>query len=137
MGNFDINLSREDIDRLFAVKKIQGRDDMTGGEFAEYLLSKELRRLFPGRPDVDENGDILNAAEWYRGADRRRASAERMAYMVAETPEELDAVASELEKDLDADGEIILPNGTAETAAFMSGIIKDALRPITAEEAGV
>lgn len=136
MREFTINLSVEDIDRLFAIKKIQGRDDMTGGEFGEYLLSKELRRLFPGHPETDENGEVTNA-ELYRGADRRRASAERMAYRVAETPEELDAVATELEKDLDTDGEIILPNGLRETAELISSVVRDTLRPITAEEAGV
>ena len=66
MREFIINLSAEDIDRLFAIKKLQGRDDMTGGEFGEYLLSKELRRLFPGHPEIDEKGEILNR-EMYRG----------------------------------------------------------------------
>ena len=66
MGNFDIHLSPEDIDRLFAVKKLQGRDDMTGGDFAGTLLSRELYRLFPGRPEVDELGNIVNA-EVYKG----------------------------------------------------------------------
>lgn len=69
MREFSIDLSAEDIDRLFAVKKIQGRDDMTGGEFGEYLLSKELRRLFPGHPEIDENGNVINA-ELYRGGSQ-------------------------------------------------------------------
>ena len=67
MGNFDIHLSPEDIDRLFAIKKIQGFDDMTGGDFAGKLLSRELYRLFPGRPDIDEMGRVINA-DIYRGS---------------------------------------------------------------------
>ena len=60
MGNFEINLSSGDIDRLFAVKKLQGRDDMTGGEFAGELLSKLLYKLFPGKPEIDECGNVIN-----------------------------------------------------------------------------
>lgn len=61
-----VNLSWEDTQRLFAIKKLQGKDKLTGGEFAEELLSKQLRRLFPGNPDVDEMGNIINASE-YKG----------------------------------------------------------------------
>lgn len=127
MSNFEIHLSPEDVDRLFAVKKLQGKDDMTGGDFAGKLLSRELYHLFPGRPEVDEMGHITNA-ELYTG--KRADSAERMAEGVADSPEEAHAVAAELEKELDAEGEIILPNGMKETAAFMSSIIRDTLRPV-------
>ena len=130
MSNFDIHLSPEDVDRLFAVKKLQGRDDMTGGDFAGKLLSRELYRLFPGRPEVDEMGRVTNA-ELYRG--KRADSAERMAETVADSPEEAHAVAAEIEKDLDADGEILLPNGLKETAELIRDTVRRTLTPIEEE----
>lgn len=66
MVEFSFYLSQEDTDRLFAIKKLQGLDDLTGNEFARRLLERELYRLFPAIPETDENGDILNA-EKYRG----------------------------------------------------------------------
>ena len=56
MAQFDFWLSNEDTDRLFAVKNAQGKNDMTGNEFARYLLEKELHRLHPKVVRFDENG---------------------------------------------------------------------------------
>jgi hypothetical protein len=63
---FEIRLSNEDRERLFAIKHLQGRDDLSGGDFASELLSRELHRLFPGKPERDENGEVMNR-ELYRG----------------------------------------------------------------------
>jgi hypothetical protein len=60
MAQFDFRLSNEDTNRLFAIKKKQGKDNMTGNEFAKYLLEKELHKLHPAIVrDVDENGDEI------------------------------------------------------------------------------
>lgn len=61
MSGFEIPLSYDDKQRLFAVKKLQGKDEMTGGEFAAELLTKQLRKMFPAVPEVDEAGNITNA----------------------------------------------------------------------------
>ena len=61
MTEFNFYLSSEDTDRVFAIKKLQGRDDLTGNEFARLLLEDELYRLFPAVPQYDDNGQLLNA----------------------------------------------------------------------------
>ena len=61
MTEFNFYLSSEDTDRVFAIKKLQGRDDLTGNEFARLLLENELYRLFPAVPQYDDNGQLLNA----------------------------------------------------------------------------
>ena len=62
----NFSLSSENAQRLFAIKKLQGLDNMTGGDFARRLLEQELYRLFPAIPERDENGEIINASV-YRG----------------------------------------------------------------------
>ena len=66
MTEFNFYLSDNDTERLFAIKKLQGRDDMTGNDFARDLLESALYRLFPAVPEVDENGNVLNADK-YKG----------------------------------------------------------------------
>ncbi|WP_373133001.1 hypothetical protein [Clostridium sp. M62/1] len=66
MTEFNFYLSDNDTERLFAIKKLQGRDDMTGNDFARELLESALYRLFPAVPEVDENGNVLNADK-YKG----------------------------------------------------------------------
>lgn len=63
---FNFYLSDEDTDRLFVIKKLQGLDDLTGNDFAEKLLSRELYKLFPAIPDFDDCGNITNADK-YKG----------------------------------------------------------------------
>lgn len=63
---FRFYLSEDDANRLFAVKELQGRDDLTGNEFAQQLLEGELYRLFPATPEYDERGDLANGNR-YRG----------------------------------------------------------------------
>ena len=47
-------LSDHYADRLWLVKRAMGKDEMTGNEFARYLLEKELYRLHPAFPtDAD------------------------------------------------------------------------------------
>lgn len=45
MTEFNFYLSDADTERLFALKEMQGRDDLTGNEFARMLLEEELYRL--------------------------------------------------------------------------------------------
>ena len=67
MTEFSFYLSEADTDRLFAIKDLQGRRDLTGNEFARLLLEDELYRLFPATVKRDEQGSIINA-DRYRGA---------------------------------------------------------------------
>lgn len=66
MREFIIYLSEEDTARLFAIKQLQGRADITGAEFAAQLLENELYRLFPANVEKDDRGRITNA-DRYRG----------------------------------------------------------------------
>lgn len=66
MKELNFYIEDNDLERLFAIKKLQGRDDLTGNEFAAILLEKELRRLFPRIPQFDDNGEITNP-ESYKG----------------------------------------------------------------------
>lgn len=45
MTEFTFYLSDADTERLFAIKELQGLDDLTGNEFARKLLEEELYRL--------------------------------------------------------------------------------------------
>jgi hypothetical protein len=66
MPEIKFYISGNDLDRLFAIKSLQGKDKLTGNDFAEELLTRELHRLFPAIPDFDDNGRLLNAGS-YRG----------------------------------------------------------------------
>lgn len=59
MAQFQFWLSNEDTDRVFAIKRQQGKDNMTGNEFAKELLEMELHRLHPRTVKFDENGDEI------------------------------------------------------------------------------
>lgn len=48
------DLSVEDAERLFLIKDQQGRDDLTGNQFARRLLENELYRLCPHLPEEEE-----------------------------------------------------------------------------------
>ena len=60
MTEFNFYLSEADTERLFAIKELQGRNDLTGNEFARLLLENELYRLFPAIPQYDDNGQLWN-----------------------------------------------------------------------------
>lgn len=62
---FDISFDARE--RLWAVKEAQGKADLTAGDFARELLEAELKRLFPGKPDFDEQGHLANP-EGYKGS---------------------------------------------------------------------
>lgn len=66
MGEISFNLFSEDIDRLFVLKDLEHKHDMTGNEYAKELLVRELHRLFPPAPKYDEDGDLVNR-DAYRG----------------------------------------------------------------------
>ena len=56
MPYFEFWLGDDDFDRLLSVKATQGKNDLTGNEFARELLERELHRLHPGVVRFDENG---------------------------------------------------------------------------------
>lgn len=57
---FEIYLSEEDTERLFAIKENQGKEELTGNEFAKELLETMLYQLHPSRVQYDdETGDRL------------------------------------------------------------------------------
>lgn len=66
MVEFNFYLSEDDTDRLFAIKELQGKNDLTGNEFARRLLEGELYRLFPADVKRDEQGCIINADKYRR-----------------------------------------------------------------------
>ena len=66
MVKFEFYLYDDDYDRLYAIKKLQGKEDLTGNQFAEELLTRELHRLFPPVPEYDDNDNLINA-DRYRG----------------------------------------------------------------------
>lgn len=66
MPFFEIYVSDEDRDRIFAIKQIQGKTSLTGSEFAAELLHSKLINLFPEDPEYDDGGYITNLKS-YRG----------------------------------------------------------------------
>lgn len=66
MKKIEFYISDNDLDRLFAIKEIQGKDDLTGNEFAEKILEVYLHKFFPAIPEYDDNGKLLNRHS-YRG----------------------------------------------------------------------
>ena len=67
MTEFSFYLSKQDTDRLFAIKQMQGRSDINGNEFARQLLERELYRLFPATPEFDDNGNLINQDRYNDG----------------------------------------------------------------------
>lgn len=59
MVKFEFYLSDEDTERLFAIKEDKGKYELTGNEFAQELLLKELYRLHPNRVKYDESGERI------------------------------------------------------------------------------
>lgn len=51
---FELYLSDDDTERLFAIKEDNGKDSLTGNEFARELLSSELYRMHPKRVRYDD-----------------------------------------------------------------------------------
>ena len=59
MAKFEFYLSAEDTDRLFSVKNSTGNNDLTGNEYAKYLLHASLYKLHPAIVQYDDNGDEI------------------------------------------------------------------------------
>jgi len=59
MPKVEFYISFEDLNRLFAIKRKQGKNDLTGNEFARELFEKELHRLHPSRVEFDECGNEI------------------------------------------------------------------------------
>ena len=51
---FEIYLSDEDTERLFAVNEDKGKAELTGNDYARELLERELHRLHPSRVKYDD-----------------------------------------------------------------------------------
>lgn len=54
---FEFYLADDDFNRLYAIKSKQGKDDLTGNEFAKELLEAVLYDLHPSVPKDDECDD--------------------------------------------------------------------------------
>lgn len=54
---FEFYLADDDFNRLYAIKRKQGKDDLTGNEFARELLEAELYRLHPSVPRDEEDDE--------------------------------------------------------------------------------
>ena len=61
----EFDLSFDARERLWAIKEAAGKSDLSANDFARELLEAELWRLFPGKPDFDEQGKLTNP-EGYR-----------------------------------------------------------------------
>lgn len=59
MVKFEIWLADNDFDRLFEIKKQQGKTDLTGNEFARELLESQLHRLHPQTVKFDDDGNAI------------------------------------------------------------------------------
>ena len=66
MKEITFYITEEDLDRLFAIKELQGKHRLTGNDFARELLENELKRLFPQKPKYNEDGELENR-NCYRG----------------------------------------------------------------------
>lgn len=51
---FEFYLSDDDTERLFAVQEDEGKNGLTGNEYAKELVKRELYRLHPDRVKYDE-----------------------------------------------------------------------------------
>lgn len=71
MVHFELNLTEEDANRIFAVKDIEGKTDLTAEQFAAQLLSRYVSNLFPAEPKYSDSGALLNP-EAYRGSYFRK-----------------------------------------------------------------
>ena len=59
-----ILISDEDMNRLYAIKKKLGKDDLTPSEFALDILEYELRRMHPRKVEFIDGEIILEEGEW-------------------------------------------------------------------------
>ena len=59
MVKFEFYLSDENTDRVFALKKSAGKDDLTGNEYAQKLLEGLLYKIHPEHPEFDELGNEI------------------------------------------------------------------------------
>jgi hypothetical protein len=66
MVELNFYISDEDMERLFLIKDIQGKRNLTGNDFARELLENELYRLFPDAPRFNECGELINR-DAYKG----------------------------------------------------------------------
>ena len=62
--DFYFTLSEQDANRVFAIRRLQGRGDLTVNLFAQLLLERELHRHFPTPPQFDGNGKLLNPDDY-------------------------------------------------------------------------
>jgi len=51
---FELDLSSDDFDRLYAIKKQQGKSNLSGNEFAGELLTSLVRQLHPSKVEYEQ-----------------------------------------------------------------------------------
>ncbi len=66
MVELNFYISDEDMERLFLIKDIQGKHNLTENDFTKKLLELELYRLFPDTTRFNEDGELINR-DAYRG----------------------------------------------------------------------
>lgn len=59
MVEFNFYLTNEDVDRLFYLKHKDGKNNLTGNEYAKELLHILLYGKCPRVPKRDEDGDYI------------------------------------------------------------------------------
>ena len=59
MVEFNFYLSREDTERLFALKDETGNQDLTGNEYARKILERYLHREHPENVKFDDYGERI------------------------------------------------------------------------------
>ena len=52
---FEFYISDEDMDRLWAIKAKEGKDELTGNEYARLLLERTINRLHPEQVKIEED----------------------------------------------------------------------------------
>jgi len=54
MVRFEFSLSDTDVDRLFALKERNGKNNLTGNEYARELLEAVLYQMHPQKPVTED-----------------------------------------------------------------------------------
>lgn len=51
---WEFYISDDNMDRLWAIKAKEGKDELTGNEYAKMLLERTLNRLHPEKAVIEE-----------------------------------------------------------------------------------
>ena len=69
MTELTIKIAYPDARRLWALKKLQGRQDRSDSAIATEILEQELNRLFPDIPLYGKNGELLTRHNYKGGTE--------------------------------------------------------------------